>query len=241
MHIARRGRPSPALIVSALALFASMGGTGWAATHAATHHPRKKKPAKALTTAQVNRLIAGYVHAHAAELRGPTGAQGPAGATGPQGAAGKTGAKGDAGPAGKDGAPGQPGVKGDTGPQGPGATPVTDSEVGGGANADVATFGPWTVGFSCSSQTNQATVTITGSGSYWRSTQTGTSSVTESQASGSLPVTLNVTNSSGQASETVLLKSGTSLEQVTLHETAANGGLFESCVLVGDAIPVPAS
>ena len=234
-------RPSAALIVSAVALFASLGGTGWAATHVAGHQARKtKKSPKALTTAQVNKLIAGYVHLHAAQLGGPAGATGAAGPAGPAGAAGTkgdAGVKGDPGPPGQKGLDGQPGL---TGPQGPGATRVSDSELGGASNPSVATLGPWTVAFSCTVSPGQSTVTVSGPGTYWRSDELGTSSVSLNQSTGSLPASLTVSNAAAQGSQTLFLQSGSTLEHVTLQQTSVNGGLFETCGLVGDGIPVPA-
>jgi hypothetical protein len=55
--------------------------------------------------------------------------------------------------------------------------------------------------------------------------------------SGNLPVSLTVTNATAQGSQSLMLQSGGVLDHVTLEQTAANGGLFETCVLVGDAIP----
>ena len=91
--------PSPAMIVACVALFAALGGTGYAAgnlAHKATASTAKAKP-----------------------KRGPRGKRGPAGPTGPQGAPGPkgaTGPKGDQGPKGDSGAPGK---QGETGPAGP--------------------------------------------------------------------------------------------------------------------------
>jgi Collagen triple helix repeat (20 copies) len=224
------GRPSPALIVSGVALFASMGGTGYAATQVEAHHaePGKTKTTKAMTPTRVDKLIAGYVHAHATQLRGPQGSAGVTGPAGPAGTTGLAGLKGD------PGLPGQPGA------QGPGAVPITDTELGSEANPSVATFGPWTVSFSCSVTPEQATVTVSGPGNYWRSSELGTSSVTDNQTNGSLPVSLTVTNTAAQGSQTLMLQSGSVLDQVTLEQTASIG-LFENCALVGDAIPAPAS
>src|SRR6185312_15427646 len=70
--------PSPAMIVACIALFAAMGGTGYAAgqfAHRATASAAKAK-------------------------RGPRGKRGPAG---PQGAQGPAGARGAAGPKGDRG------------------------------------------------------------------------------------------------------------------------------------------
>jgi Collagen triple helix repeat (20 copies) len=141
-----------------------------------------------MTTAQVNKLMAGYVKAHSAQLRGPAG---PKGLSGPVGA---PGSKGDPGSPGSPGQLGQPGQPGQPGQQGPGAVAIADTELGSAANASVATFGPWTVGFSCSVTPTESTVTITGPGSYYRSDELGTTSVTSNQSSGAVPVSLTVSN-----------------------------------------------
>lgn len=77
-------RPSPALVLSALALFVALGGTGFAATfgHSAAH----KKP-RPLTSGEVKKLIAAYLKAHPGRrgARGPRGRAGKPGGTGPQG------------------------------------------------------------------------------------------------------------------------------------------------------------
>jgi hypothetical protein len=97
--------PSPAMIVACVALFAALGGTGYAAgdlAHQATASTAKTKP-----------------------KRGPRGKQGPAGPAGPQGATGAAGAKGATGdkgaqgPKGDTGAPGVAGTPGAPGPAGP--------------------------------------------------------------------------------------------------------------------------
>jgi hypothetical protein len=45
--------------------------------------------------------------------------------------------------------------------------------------------------------------------------------------------------SGGQLSQTEYLQSGSTLYEVKILMTASNGGLFEDCEVVGDAIPVP--
>jgi Collagen triple helix repeat (20 copies) len=231
-------RPSPALILAALALFASMGGTGYAATRSGAHHVAKRKTkTKGLSTAQVNKLIAGYVRAHAGQVRGPAG---PAGATGSTGSAGPMGVAGPKGDPGIPGTPGQPGQPGQPGAQGPGAVPISDTVIGSGADPSVATFGPWTVAFSCSLSPEQDTVTVSGPGNYWRSDELGSGSATLNQTSGTLPVSLTVTNTVGQGSQTLILQSGSMIDHVTLEQTASIP-LFETCGLAGDAIPASAN
>ena len=79
--------PSPAMIVACIALFAAMGGTGYAAgqfAHRAT--------AGASKTKRGPRGKRGPA--------GPQGAQGPQGAIGPRGETGSKGDRGEVGPAG---------------------------------------------------------------------------------------------------------------------------------------------
>jgi hypothetical protein len=65
-------------VIGAIALFATLGGTGYAATHSGS----------APTKAQVKKLIASYVNAHRQQLTGPAGGAGATGTPGPAGAAG---------------------------------------------------------------------------------------------------------------------------------------------------------
>jgi Collagen triple helix repeat (20 copies) len=91
--------PSPAMIVACVALFAALGGTGYAAgnlVHKATASSAKAKP-----------------------KRGPRGKRGPAGPAGPQGAPGPKGTQGPKGDQGVKGETGAPGKQGETGPAGP--------------------------------------------------------------------------------------------------------------------------
>jgi hypothetical protein len=74
----RLRRPSPALVIGAIALFAALGGTGYAASHSG----------KSPTKAQVKKMIAAYVNSHKKELTGAAGSAGAAGGPGPAGAAG---------------------------------------------------------------------------------------------------------------------------------------------------------
>src|SRR3954464_8023997 len=81
-------RPSPAFVLAVVAVFASLGGTGYATS----------KTAKPLTKKQINKLIASYVKAHRSALKGPAGAPGGQGVQGVQGVAGASGNDGAAGP-----------------------------------------------------------------------------------------------------------------------------------------------
>jgi hypothetical protein len=75
----RLGRPSPALIVATIALFAAVGGGAWAAGHTAAHHSVRARAA-----ASSNRGPRGFTGARGPRgRRGFTGAPGPAGAAGP--------------------------------------------------------------------------------------------------------------------------------------------------------------
>jgi hypothetical protein len=79
-------RPSPAMVVAALALFLALVGSGFAATsgHVAAQKRKPKHPA-ALTAAGVNKLIGAYLRHHKIGQRGLPGAMGTPGKTGPQG------------------------------------------------------------------------------------------------------------------------------------------------------------
>jgi len=79
--------PSPAMIVACLALFAAMGGTGYAAGQLA--HEASARASKAKRGPRGKRGPAG-----------PAGVQGPQGAIGPRGDSGPKGDRGEIGPAG---------------------------------------------------------------------------------------------------------------------------------------------
>ena len=97
--------PSPALVLSVIALSVALGGTGYAAIVLPANSVGTKQIKKnAVTTAKVkNRSLlaadfkAGQLPAGATGATGPTGATGATGATGPTGATGATGPKGDPG------------------------------------------------------------------------------------------------------------------------------------------------
>jgi hypothetical protein len=102
-------RPSPATIISLIALFVALGGTSYAAVALAPNNSvgsaqvingslqKKDLSKKAVAALKGNR-----------GLRGPAGAQGPAGAAGPAGATGAAGAAGAAGAVGATGPAGAP-------------------------------------------------------------------------------------------------------------------------------------
>ena len=88
----RRWRaPSPALVVSLLALFVALGGTTYAATSLPKNSVGTKQIRKgAVTKAKINKKTIAALH-------GRTGPRGPQGATGATGAAGPPGPQGSQG------------------------------------------------------------------------------------------------------------------------------------------------
>ena len=126
----RRRIPSPALLVSCLALLVSLGGVGYAATAL----PKNSIGAAQIKTGAVGSaevkdksLLSqdfkpGQLTQGAAGPQGAQGAPGPkgdTGATGPQGTTGPTGPMGPMGPLGPTGLQGPRGFTGSTGPTGP--------------------------------------------------------------------------------------------------------------------------
>jgi len=107
--------PSPALVISLIALFVALGGTTYAAANL---------PTNSVGTAQIRNgavtktKIAKETRAGLRGSRGATGPQGSAGPKGNQGIQGIPGAKGDQGPKGDQGIQGIQGPKGDQGIQG---------------------------------------------------------------------------------------------------------------------------
>ena len=93
MHIRKPRRPTPAFVLAAIALFVSLGGTGYAATTltagTSDHAQAAATKSKTLTKAQVNKLIGAYIANHQLSLRGPAGPAGPAGGAGPTGGTGR--------------------------------------------------------------------------------------------------------------------------------------------------------
>ncbi len=221
----KHGRPTPAFVIAVIALFVSLGGTGYAAKQITDAGAPKKPAAKSLTKPQVNKLIAAYVTAHRAELKGA------------QGAAGKNG---DAGAKGDKGDRGEKGEKGDIGPQGPGAISLvhTGSTAEPG-NSTVATVGPWTVTLTCSTSAPNSTLKIKGPGEL--SSSSGLSGVapTVADAATESGVSFEVNNGQHRA-VTGFLTSGSTTYQVSF-QMWAEAPLFEACPVVGDAIPVPAT
>jgi hypothetical protein len=217
-------RPSPALVVAALALFLALVGSGVAATSghvAATRH--KRKHTTVLTPNAVNQLIASYLRHH--HFVGPTGPKGATGGTGGTGA---------------------------TGPQGPGAKQIVASVAGLRTFFSIGTVGPWNISLSCLFAT--ADVNIQGPGSFAATITTGaaTSGTTTSPqpattavrngpmgASGFTVNTGNTPSQNQQVATDVELISGNTMEelhlQLTGNPTADNNG---NCSVTGSAIPV---
>ncbi len=215
----KRG-PSPAVAISLIALFVSLGGTSYAATELAGAHAASKHKAPApVTAAQVNKLIRSYVAAH------------HLGATGLQGAAGT---------------PGAPGGRGETGPAGPGAIPISDSVASEGVT-QAAALGPWTVSMSCKRESGGAKnlvveMQLRGPGSYF-----GTLSI-DSTGNESATYNNNGEFGGGQTGAAVgqngqidwhgFLTSGSTTYQYSMEFTAKNPLGTTYCQVVGDGIPV---
>jgi hypothetical protein len=222
MRRSRLRRPSPALVISGIALFISLGGTGYAAAQlhsgatSATSNGGHKAPAKPLTAKQVKKLIAAYLAAHHG-LRGPAGPQGAAGATGLAGSQGGIG---------------------QTGPQGPGAQPIVYSERGEVASTPAATVGPWTVSLACANGP-KTTVEFTGPGSiaYTVSIGSGEATTFNNNTAIGAGITAAVAGVNQQMEVHGFLVSGSTMEQFSL-EVNVTGPLIIDCTLVGDAIPV---
>jgi len=111
-------RPSPALVVSVIALTVALGGTSYAAIVLPANSVGTRQIKKnAVTTAKVKNgslrnadFGAGQLPAGAAGAQGAVGATGAAGAMGPRGLKGDKGDKGDKGVAGTDGTDGTDGL-----------------------------------------------------------------------------------------------------------------------------------
>ena len=115
-------QPSPSMAVALLALFCSLGGTGYAASSlvapkATTEAAHKAKTAKPLSSSQVNKLIAAYFSSHLSQLQGRPGAVGSSGSGGSKGEAGGPGTKGETGSTGTKGGAGPTGATGMSGYQ----------------------------------------------------------------------------------------------------------------------------
>jgi len=206
MQGARPRRPTPAFVIACIALFAAMGGTGYAAQHTS----------KPLSKSQINKLIASYFKKHKSQFVGPRGATGPAGANGTNG------------------------TNGDRGPQGPGAIKLSLSTTSATAGAQaVGTAGPWSFTLTCPPG-GPAQFTVHGPGNVGGTTIIGGSPAT-SYVGGMGPIGGGATSAVGTGGNMALndqLQSGSSLDNLNVLISAGNGGLFETCNVVGEAIPV---
>ena len=114
----RRRQPSPATVISLIALFVALGGTSYAALTVTGKHVKNGSltgadvKSSSLTGGDVRNgsLRAGDFAAGQlpAGVPGPAGPAGPAGPVGPKGDKGDAGPKGAAGEQGEQGAPGAP-------------------------------------------------------------------------------------------------------------------------------------
>jgi hypothetical protein len=203
-------KPSPALAVSAVALFAALGGTGLATTHGHdSAHKRKPKPA-VLTPARVNKLIAAYLHAHPSPIgpQGPQGQAGGPGLTGPQG----------------------PGATRITGSQTGFRTPATIATVGPwqvlmscGTGVSVNIIGPGNY--------YDTTVSGTSSGDVAAQAEVHNGSMSPAGVTASTAST-----STQQTSQDVQLISGATMYEVRLQMTST--GVAGTCTVSGSAIAV---
>jgi Collagen triple helix repeat (20 copies) len=233
MNRIKPGRPTPAFVIAVVALFVSLGGTGYAAKQITAGGSKKK--AATVTKAQVNKMIATYFAAHRAELKGEAG---PAGAAGKNGAAGDKGSQGDKGEKGDQGIRGE---KGETGPQGPGAISlVYAGSSAEPANQPVATVGPWAVTLTCNVNTSTSTLTIKGPGELTQSSVLSGGSPVLSNVSTTSGAKIEVTNAQQRRAVTGFLTSGSTTYQLNI-QMSAESSLFETCPVVGDAILVPAA
>ena len=208
-------RPSPALIVAGLALFVSLGGSGYAAEHLSTSAntaSKRNTTTRPITTSRVNKLIAAYVATHHG-LQGPKGSQGPAGS---------------AGEAGKPG------------PQGPGAQRIEKSLFGEAGPDPVATVGPWTISLTCNAP-SEALVRVSGPGSViWTASLgpiAGSATAENNTSSIGSGVSVGAAHANEQLNLTGFLTAGSTMEQFHLEVTDIKG-LSNSCSITGDAITV---
>jgi hypothetical protein len=211
-------RPSPALVVAALALFLALVGSGFAATsgHVAAHK-RKPKHTAALTAAGVNKLIGTYLRRHKIGRRGRTGAAGATGATGK------------------------------TGPQGPGAKRIM-ATMGIATPFVIATVGPWTVRAACEGTGAEVNITGPGdffetkvSGQPNANASPGLVVAVNNGplgASGYNAQADATTTTSQQTSTDVQLVSGSTIWELHLQLTASPVSATQTCRVVGSAIPV---
>ncbi len=219
----RLRRPSTALLIAGLALFISLGGTGYAAmtwaTRARNAAGKQKKPVpKTLTTAQVDTLAAYYARHHVTVSTGPARAPGAANAK-----RAVLGTRADR----------------QVGAQRPGAQKLIAEEISAAA-PETFTLGLWKLTFSCLA--GEARLAIKGPG-----TLDYTSTFGDPGAPGTTVNDHGSTEGSGFQTAVAskrqqelhgFLVDESTLEQLSYEATAENGGMFEQCDLYGSAIPV---
>jgi hypothetical protein len=175
-----------------------------------------QQASKPLSKSQINKLIASYFKKHKGQLTGPRGATGPAGANGTNG------------------------TNGQRGPQGPGAIPVTLSTTSAIAGAQsIATAGPWSFTVTCP-PAGPLAFTVHGPGSIGGTTVIGGVPAT-TYVGGMGPINAGATTTLGTGGNAQLdnqLQSGSTQYTLKVLLSATNGGLFENCNVVGEAIPV---
>jgi len=213
-----RGRPTPSLVISLLALFISLGGTGYAASRldlgASAAGSHKASP---LTAKQVNKLIASYVAAHHIGAKGPEGKQG---APGPPGA------------------PGAPGVPGLKGASGPGAKRIA-LDLSSATAAEKVAIGPWTLLATCAP--TQTTISVEGPEYKYAETE----SLGKPGTPGEI---LNFNEERGvetgvaagqQELVSAYIYTATAMEHLELElvDVKEKGALFNSCKILGSATP----
>jgi hypothetical protein len=199
-----------------VALFASLGGTGYAATHidkGATAAKAKPKAApKYVTSSQVNKLIGSYLKAHHVGATGPQGPQGPQGTAGTAGTNGKAGA------------------------QGPGAQPI-DVRTAGEVSGVETTIGPWSLTLDCSNTEGTKTV-IDGPGTFTFTQSFGATKAETTSADVSVNGFATGVGNGVQQGMHGFLVSGSTIIELNL-ETYARKNTAQECGVIGDAIPVP--
>jgi hypothetical protein len=221
----RLRRPSTALVIAGLALFISLGGTGYAAmtwaTRARNAAGKQKKPVpKTLTTAQVDTLAAYYARHHVAVSTGPA----------------RTPAAGDA--SAKREVAGRRAER-QAGAQPAGAQKLLVEAISGTA-PETLTLGLWKLTFSCVA--GEAKLAIKGPG-----TLDYTSTFGDPGAAGATVNDHGSTEGSGFQTAVAskrqqelhgFLADESTLEQLTYEATAENGGMFEQCDLYGAAVAI---
>jgi hypothetical protein len=205
-----RPRVSPAFIVATIALVASVGGVGYAATNPPHHAAAAKKKSKALTKTQVNKLIASYFKKHRTQLTGKAGPQGLAGTPGPNGG---------------------------RGPQGPGAIPLNVDMTSDQSTRTAATPGPWTFTLDCN--VGNATLTMKGPGTF-SGTEIVDNGSAQTFTAGSQSIgngIIIVLPDGDRQSSDLFFHSGSTIYEIKFLLTAL-GGSPDHCSIIGDAIPV---